>query len=204
MRIIEIARRALLHPDEILPGLKCLWTRRYVKRIEKDGAIYHEYEGVLYPDLLTHGNAASYILETAQRFCVGQGIDIGANRWPFPGATPIDDGIGENAYRLERVHEGSLDYVFSSHCLEHLARWQGALRTWIGKLKPGGVLFLYLPHESCALWRPGAPWVGGAHKWSPTWQVLKPFLENCGMEVVEYDPSCDTYWSFYLVAKRTR
>ena len=203
MRIAEIIRRAVRHPDEIVPAIVCLYTRRHVKRVERDGEVFHEYRGALYPDYLTHGDAASNIVALAKQFCIGSGIDIGANQWPFPGATPIDDRDGENAYALDRFSDNSLDYVFSSHCLEHLARWQDALRLWIRKLKPGGILFLYLPHESCALWRPGAPWVGGAHKWSPTWQVLVPFLQSCGMEIVEYSDSRDRYWSFHIVGKRT-
>ncbi len=204
MRVAEIIRRAVRHPDEILPGIVCLYTRRHVKRVVRDGEVFHEYRGELYPDYLTHGNAAANILETAQRHCAGTGIDIGANQWAFPGATPVDDNQRENAYALDRFADGSLDYVFSSHCLEHLARWQDALRLWIRKLKPGGILFLYLPHESCALWRPGAPWVGGAHKWSPTWQTLKPFLEASSMEIVEFSERRDRYWSFYIVGKRIR
>lgn len=202
MRIAEIIRRAVRHPDEILPGIICLYTRRQVKRVERDGQVFHEYRGELYPDYLTHGDAASNIVEHAKLFCVGSGIDIGANQWPFPGAIPIDDRGRENAYSLDRFADGGLDFVFSSHCLEHLALWKDALRLWIRKLKPGGVLFLYLPHESCALWRPGAPWVGGAHKWSPTWQVLVPFLQSCGMEIVEYNDGRDRYWSFHIVGKR--
>lgn len=202
MRIAEIIRRAVRHPDEIIPGIVCLYTRRHVKRVERDGEVFHEYGGELYPDYLTHGNAAANVLGIAQEYCAGAGIDIGANQWPFPGATPIDDSAAENAHSLDRFPDASLDYVFSSHCLEHLAQWQDALRLWIRKLRPGGILFLYLPHESCALWRPGAPWVGGAHKWSPTWQVLVPFLQSCDMDIVDYNDGRDRYWSFHIVGKR--
>ena len=42
---------------------------------------------------------------------------------------------------------GSMDYVFSSHCLEHIENdWQ-ALREWWRVLKSGGYLVLYLPHR---------------------------------------------------------
>ena len=196
--------RAFRHPDEIIPALRCMVERRHVKRIEREDGIYYVYRGQSYPEYLHTGNAASHILETAQRFCSGAGLDIGANQWPFPGATPVDDRRGENAYRLDRFPAASFDFVFSSHCLEHLAHWQDALRLWIGKLRPGGVLFLYLPHESMLLWRPGGPWVGGTHKWVPTWQVLRPFLEGEGMEVLECNSGCDAYWSFHIAARRGR
>lgn len=204
MRIVDILRRALRHPDEIVPGIICVFTRRRVKRVESNGAVFFEYRGERYPEYLWGGNAAAHILETAQRYCRGSGIDVGANQWPFPGATPVDDSVGQHALRLDRFDDGSLDFVFSSHCLEHIARWQDALRLWIRKLKPGGILFLYLPHASNLLWRPGGPWVGGTHKWTPTWQELNPFLEQCGMEIVEFNADRDDYWSFHIVARRTR
>lgn len=203
VRLIAMLTRALKHPDEIGSAIVCAYTRRQVKRVVENGGVFYEYRGERYPEYLHHGNAAGHILDTALRFCQGAGIDVGANEWPFPGATPIDDRLGENAYRLDRFADASLDYVFSSHCLEHLADWQTALRLWIGKLRPGGILFLYLPHESMLLWRPGGPWVGGAHKWSPTWETLVPFLEAEGMDVLECNRDRDAYWSFHLAARRS-
>lgn len=202
MRLVSMVARAIKHPDEIGPALICAWKRRQVKRGTEGGSTFYEFRGERYPEYLHQGNAAQYILETAKKYCHGTGVDIGANQWPYPGAVPVDDRLGENAYRLDRFNEGSLDYVFSSHCLEHLARWQDALRLWIGKLRPGGILFLYLPHESMALWRPGGPWAGGAHKWSPTWETIVPFLEGAGMEILEYSPDRDAYWSFHVVARK--
>src|SRR5438067_457437 len=64
--------------------------------------------------------------------------------------------------------DGSLDYVFSSHCLEHIEVWRTALAEWVRKLRPSGHILLYLPHPDCAIWRPGSPFVGDGHKWVPT------------------------------------
>jgi len=204
VRIHAVIRRAISHPGEIVPGIVCMVTRRRVRRVERNGSWFFEYRGELYPEYLHRGNAASFIQEKAQAYCQGRGIDIGANEWPFPGAIAIDEGETENALRLDRFAPASLDYVFSSHCLEHVTQWHDALRLWISKLKVGGVLFLYLPHESNLLWRPGGPWVGARHKWSPRWQTIVPFLEAEGMETVEYNPGRDDYWSFHIVAKRKR
>jgi len=76
------------------------------------------------------------------------------------------------------------------------------LELWIRKLKPGGKLYLYLPHESMMLWRRGGPWVGLGHKWRPTHEVLIPFLEHHGMRPIEFNSSRDSYWSFHIVASR--
>lgn len=175
-----------------------------VRRVWQDGHLFHEYEGELYPDHLAHGNARSFIEERALQVCTGTGIDVGADRWPFPGAKPIRLLPHENAYKLDAIADGSLDYVFSSHCLEHLEHWQDALRLWITKLKPAGVLFLYVPHESMKLWNPGSPWVRGAHKWQPTYEVLLPFLEEHGLKVFDCNDDRDEYWSFHVAAQRVQ
>lgn len=110
----------------------------------------YEYEGALYPEFLKHGNAAQFIIPTAQHFCKGEGFDIGCGDWPFPGAIPIDAKSGGDAMNLP---DRLVDYAFSSHALEHLPDPVGALQHWISRLKPGGTLFVYLPHESMRYWQ---------------------------------------------------
>ena len=48
-----------------------------------------------------------------------------------------------------------LDYVFSSHCLEHLERIFDALSHWYDCLRDDGFLFLYLPHPDMRYWNVG-------------------------------------------------
>jgi SAM-dependent methyltransferase len=177
-------------------------NRLQVRRIETPDGVVHEYRGERYPDYLNHGNACSFISERALAACQGAGIDVGASSWPLPGATPVRDEPHQNAYKLDAFPDGSLDYVFSSHCVEHLRRWRDALGLWARKLKPGGTLFLYLPHESMKLWRRCGPWVGLGHEWIPTHEVLVPFLTGLGLDVVEFNPGRDSYWSFHVVARR--
>lgn len=135
-----------------------------VKRAVRNGQRGWVYHGHFYPEYLSHGNACSFIAEVALRYCVGRGVDIGADRWPLSGAEPIYNEVSRNAYNLNDYKDESLDYVFSSHCLEHLDRWPRALKLWISKLCRGGILFLYLPHESMELWNPGGPWLGLGHR----------------------------------------
>ena len=194
--------KGLRHPAEILAHIRFLTDPERVRRVQRRGEWFYQYRGVLYPDYLNHGNAAEHIRDTARRYCQGRGIDIGADRWPFPGAIPVYNEPHQNAYRLDALADGSLDYVHSSHCLEHLDRWQDALRLWVRKLKPGGHLFLYLPHEDMKLWNPGSPWVRDGHKWQPTLAVLKPFLESLGLQVIEATAGHDDYWSFHVVAQK--
>lgn len=111
----------------------------------------YEYKGGKYPDYLKTGNAMQFIAAAALQFCRGRGVDVGAGKWPLPGATPVDLTNGGDAYKLP---EGKYDYIFSSHCLEHLTHPVAAIEHWKSRIKPGGVLFLYLPHPEMIYWLP--------------------------------------------------
>lgn len=169
---------------------------------ETENGIFWEYNGVLYPDRLTKKNAMENIKAIALKYCEGGGLDIGAGRYPFHTARAIMDDKTENAYKLPSVPDNELDYIFSSHCLEHLERPWEALDLWIRKLKRNGILFLYLPHIDMELWRPGAPWVGHQHKWSPTFEKVKNELEFRGMSIIAGDGDKDNLWSWYIVATK--
>ena len=113
------------------------------------------FKGKLYPEYQSKGNAAQWIMPFAKEWCQGEGYDIGCNRkeWAFPGAEMIDLTLDDDwsAYNLPNK---KVDYIFSSHCLEHLDDWVGAINYWLSKLNDTGVLFLYLPHESQTYWHP--------------------------------------------------
>ena len=160
-----------------------------------------EYQGRFYPDYLFVGGASFAIHRQALKHCRGKGADIGAGLWPLPGAQPIDLERGPGAGQgLETLREGSLDYVFSSHCLEHIVDWRDSLAQWVGKLSPGGRLFLYLPHPDCAIWHPGSPFVGDGHKWKPTPFIVRQAVAELGGQVVDADDGPDAMQSFYVCA----
>jgi len=193
---------AIRHPHRIIPHIIFRIRLLQVSEVLVDGELFHRYKGERYPDYLNHGNACQFIAPKALAYCKGRGIDIGAGTWSLPGSIPIQDEPHMNAYKLDTFPDDSLDYVFSSHCLEHLDNWAEALSLWISKLRIGGILFLYLPHESMKLWNPRGPWVANTHRWKPRHEILLPFLSKRGMEIVEYNASRDPYWSFHIVAKR--
>ena len=161
-----------------------------------------DFEGRFYPDYLFVGGASFAIHRTARDYCTGAGLDLGAGLWPLPGATAIDLERGPGAsHRLEEIAPNSQDYVFSSHCLEHIVAWEDALRSWIGKLKGGGRLFVYLPHPTCGIWRPGSPFVGDGHKWAPTPEIIKSTLNRLGGRVLACDDGPDAMQSFFVCAE---
>jgi hypothetical protein len=78
------------------------------------------FKGKEYPAFQINGNAARFIMPFALEFCKGEGVDVGCNRteWKFPGAHPVDPEI--NQWHATDFPYENLDYVFSSHCLEHI------------------------------------------------------------------------------------
>ena len=90
------------------------------------------------------------------QYFVGNGIDIGGLPDPlnlylevFPKITSVqiwdwDDG---DAQFMEGVLEDSVDFVHSSHCLEHLVDPIEGLKNWFRIIRPGGHLITTVPEE---------------------------------------------------------
>ena len=116
----------------------------------------------------------------------GDGIDIGAgadsvgNYGPlFPhvrSVRPWDVPDGD-AMLMAGVADASLDFVHSSHCLEHLADPYTALFHWIRICRPGGHLIVVVPDEDLyeqgvfpSTFNPDHKWtftIGKRQSWSP-------------------------------------
>lgn len=138
-----------------------------------------EHEGKKYPLFQSEGNAAQFAIPYAKKVCEGVGIDVGCHKaeWAFPGAHMIDPSINE--FDALNIPYDNLDYIFSSHCLEHVNEWVQVLEYWSSKLKSGGVLFLYLPDYSQTYWR---PWNNRKHKNIFNSQIVNDILVNLGFE----------------------
>jgi len=82
------------------------------------------------------------------RYLHGKGIDIGAGpdplRVPRGSVTRWDTAQGDAQY-MAGIADESFDFVYSSHCLEHLRSVQEASRNWARILRPGGYLYLVVP-----------------------------------------------------------
>lgn len=115
-----------------------------------------EFKNERYPKFQADGNAARWIKPFAEYYCNGKGYDIGCNRleWCLNGAMPIDKELTENQYEANCLPTEKVDYIFSSHCLEHIPDWVGTLDYWLTKVKKNGIIFLYLPHKEQRYWQP--------------------------------------------------
>lgn len=92
----------------------------------------------------------------------GTGLDLGCGPVkPFPHFIGVDNNIDAKLFgaeasarqltssceRLPIFANESMDFVFSSHLLEHISDYRSALKEWWRVLKTGGHLCLYLPHK---------------------------------------------------------
>lgn len=90
----------------------------------------------------------------------GRGLDIGSGvQKPFAHFIGVDNGhhrvfgqdirpdITAEADNLGVFASRSMDFVFSSHLLEHVENYENALAEWWRVIRVGGYLVLYLPHK---------------------------------------------------------
>ncbi|MDR2697888.1 MAG: tetratricopeptide repeat protein, partial [Holophagales bacterium] len=82
-----------------------------------------------------------------RRVLRGKGIDIGCGNAPiFPNVRCFDQQDGD-ANRISDYVKEQFDFVFSSHCLEHMLDPRAALKDWWSLVKEGGYLYVVVPDE---------------------------------------------------------
>jgi len=92
----------------------------------------------------------------ATRYFVGTGLDIGGGNdslalfvelFPLIRNVVIYDRPQGDAQMLSNVGDKTFDFIFSSHCLEHMRDPYEALSNWIRVVRPGGHLIVSVPDE---------------------------------------------------------
>jgi SAM-dependent methyltransferase len=158
-----------------------------------------QFQNKTYLELQTAGFAAKFTFPFALEICKGVGFDIGCNRkeWALPIAIPIDPLMGEfHAYKLPDM---IVDFIFSSHCLEHLPNWCDALDFWTQRIKAGGVLFLYLPDRSQEYW---LPFNNRKHIHYFDSEIIVKYLQNSGKYRKIMSSGVDLNNSFTVIAEK--
>ena len=156
------------------------------------------------PAFQAEGFAAKFAIPFAQQVCTGIGYDIGCNRpeWSYVDkdgqkSIPIDP-LFSTAYDAYNLPDVRVDYIFSSHCAEHLPDWVKAFDYWQTKLHKGGVLFLYLPSYQSTYWR---PWSNRKHIHIFTPEIIKDYLTDRGWENI-FVSGIDLNNSFMAIANK--
>lgn len=91
------------------------------------------------------------------RYTRGRGLEIGCGmEKAYPHFIGVDNGhhfgrgaadIVAQADDLSMFADESMDFVFSSHTLEHMEDTKKTMAEWWRVIRPGGYLVLYLPHK---------------------------------------------------------
>ena len=159
-----------------------------------------EFKGEKYPGFQAYGNAAQFAIPYAKYFCNGIGYDIGCckKEWSLPGSVAVDLSMPDE-WEANHLPDVEVDYIFSSHCLEHVEDWAGTLLYWTEKLCSGWVLFLYLPHYDQTYWR---PWNNRKHKHAFVPEVIVDFMEENGYTNI-FSSQRDLNHSFIVVGEKT-
>lgn len=143
------------------------------------------FNGKNYPSFQAKGFAAQFAFPFANKLLSGTGLDIGCNqeKWKLPDrrgehfrhVIGVDPAINPkfHATNVPVLPEG-YDFIFSSHCLEHVREsWGHVLDYWFGNIKPGGILFLYLPGPGQEYWK---NWNNTKHVHNFTPDMLKEYF----------------------------
>jgi SAM-dependent methyltransferase len=169
-----------------------------------------KFKDKIYPEFQSQGFAAQFAFPYARHFCQGKGYDIGCNRteWAYPSAIPLDVnfspdfytkyGLSRNKYNANMLPSDKVDYIFSSHCLEHLNDWVGVLDYWMTKVKSGGCIFLYLPHRSQRYWQPQN---NRKHIHSFDQEMIVQYFEDRNCPIIFHSEGYDLNNSFYVIAQ---
>ncbi len=152
------------------------------------------HQGKEYPKFQSNGNAARFCRPFALEVCKGEGFDIGYSKeeWKFPSAIGIEPSINQ-MYHALHLPDIKVDYIFSSHMLEHSDNWVDCLEYWADFIKPGGVLFLYLPDYSQTYWR---CWFNKKHRHTFTPEIIRDYLVSTGKFKNIFVSGVDAYNSF--------
>ena len=150
----------------------------------------------------------------------GKGIDIGCgDAKVLPHAVGIDslkdvalfgtemkpDLVCEDACKLA-IPDADLDFVFSSHLLEHIEDTRAALNEWWRCLKVGGYLILYLPHRDLYP-RIGQFGANPDHRWDfhpdDIWNHMQDIGAHGVTMLVNETRDAGTEYSFLQVFRKT-
>jgi predicted SAM-dependent methyltransferase len=164
------------------------------------------------------GNESAKIRWELVEYTRGRGLDLGCGPFKaFPHFIGVDNGhhdqqfgwqnkanlIVESCEKLDLIASQSMDFVFSSHLLEHIEDYQAALKEWFRCVKPGGYLILYVPDED-EYPKVGEEGANPDHKWNVNYDRVVDAMKEIGSwDLVDFQKRNQDYeYSLFFVFKR--
>lgn len=173
----------------------------------------------MWRDTDPQGNEAAKVKYDIVPFTRGIVLDLGCGpHKAFPHFIGMDNGVDTKLFGIEMkpdvlcgdlsniddmTNEASADAIFSSHLLEHIQDYKGALKSWWKAIKVGGHLVLYLPHKN---FYPniGTEGANPDHKWDFMPDDIIEAMKEIGSWalVVNEDRNDGMEYSFFQVYKK--
>jgi ADP-heptose:LPS heptosyltransferase len=162
------------------------------------------------------GNESGKVLWELVPYTRGRGLDLGCGpHKAFPHFIGVDNYTDTQLFGIEMKPDvvcdcakldvfgsASMDFVYSSHLLEHIKDYRAALKEWWRVIKPGGYLVLYLPHK---LHYPNIGQEGAnpdhKHDFLPE-DIVEAMSENSWDLVRNEDRAENQEYSFFQVYKK--
>lgn len=89
----------------------------------------------------------AYWGEIERKATSGRGIDIGCGGDPVSSSCRCFDVADGDANQITKYVNEQFDFVYSSHCLEHMHDPRKAILEWWQLVRPSGYLFVTVPDE---------------------------------------------------------
>ena len=129
-------------PDPSLDMIFEIEKHAFIPFTKAPADIYRHYVG---ETTLAHNRRERE--EFFDKYCQGEGLDVGyGGDIIVPECAGWDLRNGDAQY-LNGIPDESFDFVYSSHCIEHMDNVRVALQNWFRVVRHGGYLLLYLPHR---------------------------------------------------------
>lgn len=124
-----------------------------------------------------------------------KGIDFGGASAPIWGNTEIIDIYPPKMYRqLHQIKDEELDYIFTSHTLEHIENLDNTLFHFNRVLKKDGILIVFVPCFTCERWRAGSGLTSHVHTFDMGdfgYTDIKSIIEEHDFEILEAEYTWD-------------
>jgi predicted SAM-dependent methyltransferase/ADP-heptose:LPS heptosyltransferase len=169
------------------------------------------------------GNESAKISWEIVKWTRGKGLDIGAgNSRTFPHFITVDNNVDallfgqqmvrpdlfvQHAADLSILADEQMDFVFSSHLLEHIEedKLVKCLREWWRVVKVGGYMVLYLP-DADEYPKVGEEGANPDHKWNVTFNGLMKVMHAAKVpfDLMDYQKRSEGIeYSLFFVFKKT-